>query len=771
MRSSKTYWLHYKPMTGLMDRHSPPDTLPVGAVRNRLNWNVPEEAHLNRAPGWKKLFYNDSFDAVSTTNVSITSAPSVIGGVTMQQGNRVLLTGQTTTTENGDYIFQAVGSALVPGYNNSDLHDQLLSILNYFDSQDPVADNDDGVYEADDFSTACSGTIKNKASSREPITFQKEFVSSSGVRKLVVGTHSRLYNYNSSTENWQVIADGWGGTFSLDCKMRRWRAAQVGDTVIFTNDYDPPQYWILDSGPMGCVMQAIRPVPDLVDLRITQAKAIVAWRGLVFLGDITMDGRRYPNRIIWSDKDDAIGFDPGKSGTIAGDQVLDQGETVLGFKEIGDYLLIYTSRAIWQVTAVGGDEILNFRKAYAEPLTGDACLCYPNTLVSLGDSHVFAGRNGIYLFNLAMPRPERIKWLHEAAIIAFEDINEQCCDAHVAEYNPSSREIYFSWAKSGEYLPSYSLVVNVQQSAANFLDYGFSSFCNHTRDVRMTWRDFLLEYCICDSSGVADTPYIKEGLPRIAVSPGTCAIIPDSLYTKTALTLTINGIEITTEDWTAEPTANSLCSVLSGLSIDDICRECNADQVFIGASSSDYSLKEIGGVYYRHRCLNPTEVGSFSTIGSWACYSASVGRYAADGYQSQVVSGPIDLGDPDAVKLATELEVEFLAEYDADPPELVCEIGNSAQAIDPMSAEGSCAIVWQKQTVNRFFLECQSLTNEAGHKSSGTRPNRKIKWPLWVRGKYIYWRLTVDKPASAAEGSLPINGSSTFSRVSLKLKM
>lgn len=771
----KTLWLHYKPLIGILDRESDPDQMPQGSVRNRINFHVPAKNKLARAPGWKKLFYDDNFAAIADSNVDISHAPASISGVSLSAGDRVFLGAQTDTTENGDYIYTATGAALTAGYNNDDLHDQLLALCHYFTSQDPEHAQDDIVSEPSDFATVCTGTIKTRTGTvREPIIFAKEFVTTSGIRKFVIGTSSRLYCYNSSTRNWQIIADGFGGTFTLDCNIRRWKAAQVIDTVIFVNNFDEPQYWIIGEGPFGCSLQAIRSIPDLVDLKIGSVNLAWAWRGLLFLADYEMGGRRYENRIMWSDYEQPISFDPSKTGTKAGDQLLDQGERILGAAELGEYLLIYTNKGIWQVTAVGGDEILNFRKVYSEPLTGEACLHYPNTLVSIGDAHVYMGIDGIYLFNLSLPKPERLEWLHSAAAAIFDDINAECCQGHASGFNPLTKEVWFSWCRAGEYLPGYTLIANMRYLSASFLNYGFSVFANYTRDERMTLRDFMLQYCICDLSGIDSLPYIKEGLPRTADAASVCAKTPNALYTTVTRDIVINGETITTEDWTAaNPSANSLCNILSGIRMEDLCHQCAEEPTFIGASSSDYCLKEIGGdIYYRHRCSNPDDVGVAGTkmlSNTWDTYSASVGQYIADGYKSEILSGPIDLGIPDREKLMREILVEFNAETNSDPPELVLEVGTAAQAIDPLTAEGSCTILWQTQTTTRYYLECQSTETEASHEAAGSRPDRTVSWPLWTRGKYLYWKLTIDKPASGDDGDLPINGACNLSRLSIKL--
>lgn len=51
-------------------------------------------------------------DLISTTNITVASPGSSIGGGTPVGGERVLLAGQTTATENGVYIFNGAASAM-----------------------------------------------------------------------------------------------------------------------------------------------------------------------------------------------------------------------------------------------------------------------------------------------------------------------------------------------------------------------------------------------------------------------------------------------------------------------------------------------------------------------------------------------------------------------------------------------------------------------------------------------------------------------------------
>lgn len=58
------------------------------------------------------LRFKVSVKAASTANVSVSSAPSTLDGITLSSGDRVLLKDQTAGAENGIYIFTAAAAAL-----------------------------------------------------------------------------------------------------------------------------------------------------------------------------------------------------------------------------------------------------------------------------------------------------------------------------------------------------------------------------------------------------------------------------------------------------------------------------------------------------------------------------------------------------------------------------------------------------------------------------------------------------------------------------------
>lgn len=71
------------------------------------------------------LAWKDSVIAASTANVTISSAPSSLDGVTLTSGDRVLLKDQTASQENGIYVFTAAASALTRAVD-ADSADELI---------------------------------------------------------------------------------------------------------------------------------------------------------------------------------------------------------------------------------------------------------------------------------------------------------------------------------------------------------------------------------------------------------------------------------------------------------------------------------------------------------------------------------------------------------------------------------------------------------------------------------------------------------------------
>lgn len=97
-------WNSHK-ITSLLDPSSAQDA----ATKNYVDTSL--------ATATAGLVFKGKVRAATATNVSVTSAPSTIDGVTPTAGDVFLLTGQTTGSENGPRVWTAAGAAMAYASN------------------------------------------------------------------------------------------------------------------------------------------------------------------------------------------------------------------------------------------------------------------------------------------------------------------------------------------------------------------------------------------------------------------------------------------------------------------------------------------------------------------------------------------------------------------------------------------------------------------------------------------------------------------------------
>lgn len=693
-----------KPLSGPMDTRSLADAVAVGSWRYRQNVMVVDQGKPCRRPGWQKY-----------------------------RGERAV-------------------------YNNEDLHDQLTQYQYYYEDRDtPYSPQSDiTVYPPGndaDGQAYCKGTRKVRTAGRQPVTFLFDSTSTTGVRKLLSGTQNRIYELDEGKGNWQIIADAYGGEAS-DGLHRRWYAAQVKDVIVFTNNYDPVVARVLDSPIQGCGMQGVQTIESLDGIGLAKASVICSWKDTIFLADVEMDGDRIESRVVWSRYRLPLDFNPGTIGSngTAGKADLTGGR-ILAMVPLGDVLVIYTTHSIWHCEFVGGEQVFTFTQRYAEEDNGEACLAYRNTIISTGKEHLYCGRDGIYTYSLFLPRPDRLEWMHKATSQIFSTIDETACDRHVGWFYPATKEYWISWVEKGNELPARTLVLNTMYETSDFVDHGFSAFCNHAPDDRGTLLDFLISRGLCTAAELEQnsdtiTIDVKEGGfcddSNASENPEN---LPDrNLPIYTTSPLDVDGKAV--EDYTKlSPDANSLCALLGDLTIEDLCQECPKAGLMVMASAVDFALKQYSadsGTYFRE------SVTDISACGAWT----------RDGYDSIMRSGAQDYGFPGENKDTRALELEYEAGgLQIIPSALQMRIGYSAQAIDSnIDGNGRCALVWRD--LKPKTIECLSVRAGSEHVKAGTRPAKTMRWDFFYTGRYFYYELKISG----------VNGAVCLSRLSGEIK-
>lgn len=609
-----------------------------------------------------------------------------------------------------------------PNYNNSDFHDQLVGI-----SGQP----------------------------RSPVTLLFEAESTREVRSLIIASQSVVAQLDQHNGSYRILGSGFGGNATQSATAPRFKAARQGDFVLLTNNFDKVQFAVLEQppDPSGNYLSTL---DDLETIGLSKAAVIWSWRNVVFLANVVMDGTRFGYRLLWSDFDHPTGFDPADVQSITGSKDLFTHETILAGAPAGNSFLIYTTHGIWEMVAVGGDQSFDFRRVYnGESKDGSdtvkAVLAYSNTLCNVHDEHMYVGHDGIYVFNQYYSAPSRPEWLHRASADLFNLLDTSVCEPHVAA--AFGDEVYFSIASAAaaNHCPDYTLRANRTYQVCDTVDHGFLTFCQFSPQDIPTIRDFIVENEICTLTGLAAQgyPYGNENLPRPLPS-GDAPFTPDSMYSSVRLAIdvrladgTIDTVHV--ENYT-QPNASStsLCAVLNGVGINDICKECRSVPLFVAVSSVDWCLKQLGRVFYREMCLNATAVGGTDING----YTASIGSYELDAITSLIRFAPI-VGNDELVK-CQGLQLDYVPVAQNPASQVSLRVGVSAQPSDPNTGIG---MRWFQHSSKDLAYVSQK--NQAQHEAAGTQPSQPLKWRFEREARMLYLELTING----------IGGDSTFSRI------
>lgn len=582
-------------------------------------------------------------------------------------------------------------------YNNEDLHDQLAEIP-------------------------------------QTINYLQQFVSNAGLSKLFAGTQNRLYALNNSIGNWKIIWDGIGGDPIAGCPDKSWYAGQVNNTVVFTNGTDFG-YHDIDQPVNEGTTQSVAPILDAAKIKLTKVGLVISWNNLMFYMNLELDGVRQSDVLLWSDFKRPLSLVPKPSVSLAGKKSLGTNHSILNARELGNVLMIYTTKGIWEVSVVGGLEVLSFRQVFSanDDAGRSRCIAYPNTLVSTGDDHYYFGKDGIYLYNVYLAKPDRVDWIHRATATIFDDINTGKCKVHVGAHHSNKKSILWSWLGAEESCPTRTFVVNTEYQFTSYIDAGFTALCNYSPDKPKSLREFILERCICTQAQLDAFGglFVNEGGFCLPQTDPACPVRPTSFYTETPLV----DDDVTTEDWTqAEPDENSLCALLEGVTPQDLCDaeftsdQCDAALIFIMAATLDNTIKQQTRVFYREKCTNKGGCGTYQKLG----------------YRTLLTSGPVDLRLPDDDKVINLMEIEAYPDDQTVPSSVNLRVGTSSQAHDPLVAGGRCPILWQIQ--DPLSLECTSPITSEQHLEEGTRPDSDFSWPLWITGRFFYYEFEVVNP-------------------------
>jgi len=497
-----------------------------------------------------------------------------------------------------------------------------------------------GIYTNFDLHQRPTGT-------RLPIVNQWQITKNDDTRQLFAADYGSIYVLNESTGLWTPVGTGFGQPGST------WSASVLQNTITFTNNVNDVQY-------LGIGGSSLNPITDLSGaLGVSAARVTVQYQGFTLIMNVVQNGVRQGQRIIWSDLNSPLSYNPATGGSIAGFQDLNNGEQILAAAYLQGNIVIYTNQSIWLGSIninPTTNTIFAFNQIYTDPKNLKACIAYPNTLVSTGTAHYWAGSDSWYTYNPYLIAPENPEWLRQATGLIYTNkstiVDQTQCVNMCAEYRPLVDEIWISWQSQnetyGQGINDTTMVLSTKWLTGYYFDDGFSAFCNYQ-------------------------PMTDSGQPP-----------------------------------------------------------CNVQQVFVAASSRDYSLKEIGdpGVFYREFVTDAS--------GSPVTDNITSPVYTQVGYTS-LLRGTIPDGLPNLTKLMNKITLGHYTAPQATPCVASLRIGVAFHAVNPNIA--SCDLVWHGPFT--VPLACVETLTPAEMMSQNLIPSNDTHWDLWEQGQFLYFEISI----------------------------
>ncbi len=181
---------------------------------------------------------------------------------------------------------------------------------------------------------------------------------------------------------------------------------------------------------------------------------------------------------------------------------------------------------------------------------------------------------------------------------------------------------------------------------------------------------------------------------------------------------------------------------------------CNVQEVMIGASGRDYSLKQIGeaDVFYREFVTDAS--------GSPVTDNITSPVYKQVGYTS-ILRGVIPDGQPDLQKLMDRIILGHYTAPQAVPCIASLRIGISFHLVDPNQA--TTDIVWHGPFV--IPLKNNETLTPAQMQAQNLVPSLDSRWNLYEMGIFLYFEITVTNP----DGSPAIGGNTSWHKLDFRL--
>lgn len=221
----------------------------------------------------------------------------------------------------------------------------------------------------------------------------------------------------------------------------------------------------------------------------------------------------------------------------------------------------------------------------------------------------------------------------------------------------------------------------------------------------------------------------------------------------------------TDPQWNTADVVDAGFSILRNFRRNPAAGLCNEVQDFLGASTFDWALKDIGTGFARQYVNMGANVTD--DIGLVATYNTV-------GYVS-ILRGLIPTGLNDREKICREVSIEDDTSAQLNPCKIRTRIGTSWSLMDPNDTDNNCAPLWTALT--DVPLQCSDPKTLTAMKAANQRPTVGKDLPCYQQGRYLFFEFTICgadsvQPVGLSPGTVTpaVGGDSCWASISFDLQ-
>lgn len=214
------------------------------------------------------------------------------------------------------------------------------------------------------------------------------WIDRDGTPQYAYGTLTKLYIWDNVGTDWEDASklDASGNEISYT-SSDEWDSIVFGDTCLFVNENQVPQ--MLEDGDAN--------FSDLTAWDATKrCKRLRKYKSFLIALGVSEGATFLPNKVLWSAEAETnsvpASWDVTDDSVLAGDTIIsaDDGEIVDG-RELGDVFIIYTTRAIYEMSYIGPPFVFSFRRVAENSILGPKCVS------TFDNFHFVVGADEIYV--------------------------------------------------------------------------------------------------------------------------------------------------------------------------------------------------------------------------------------------------------------------------------------------------------------------------------------------------------------------------------------